>query len=148
MGLDMYLRAKRYLSDWRESDKPLIEEIKRSSLIPEEYAPCSVTCEAAYWRKSNHVHQWFVDNVQNGVDDCGTYYVSQSQLKELLDRCKTILADRSLASEVLPTQSGFFFGATTYDDWYYGDLEETVQDLEKALAAFGDEWDFEYHSSW
>lgn len=47
--------------------------------------------EAAYWRKSNQIHQWFVQNVQDGNDDCKDYYVSREQLKELVELCKTVL---------------------------------------------------------
>lgn len=43
--------------------------------------------EGAYWRKANQIHSWFVDNVQNGEDDCGTYDVSVEKLKELLALC-------------------------------------------------------------
>ena len=28
--------------------------------------------EVGYWRKANAIHGWFVRNVQNGKDDCGT----------------------------------------------------------------------------
>lgn len=150
MGLDMYLRAKRYLSDWRDSDKPIIEGMKKiPGLVPEGATPNGVQCEAMYWRKANHVHQWFVQNVQDGVDNCGYYWVSRERLQELVDLCKSIVADHSLAKKLLPTQDGFFFGSTEYDEWYFSDLQDTVDGLEKALASFsGDGWDFEYHSSW
>ena len=46
-----------------------------------------------YWRKANHVHKWFVDNVQDKKDDCGEYKVEVSKLKELLKICKKIKAD-------------------------------------------------------
>lgn len=44
----------------------------------------------AYWRKSNQIHNWFVENVQNNVDDCGCYSVTKTQLERLLDTCKII----------------------------------------------------------
>ena len=43
-----------------------------------------------YWRKANAIHRWFVDNVQNGDDDCGYYEVSKKQLESLLHICKLI----------------------------------------------------------
>ena len=42
------------------------------------------------WRKANQIHNWFVENVQNGKDDCGTYEVSKEQLETLLDICKNV----------------------------------------------------------
>lgn len=41
----------------------------------------------AYWRKANHIHGWFVENVQDGEDDCGTYEITRAHLQNLLDCC-------------------------------------------------------------
>ena len=103
--------------------------------------------EAAYWRKSNHIHKWFVDNVQEGKDDCGNYYVSRDDLTNLKETCLKILEDHSLAAQLLPTQSGFFFGGTAYDDWYFADVKSTVDMIDRALS-FDNKWSFEYRSSW
>lgn len=43
------------------------------------------------WRKSNQIHNWFVANVQDGTDDCDEYWVSEKQLIELKEVCKTVL---------------------------------------------------------
>lgn len=45
-----------------------------------------------YWRKANHIHKWFVDNVQDGEDDCKEYRVSIEQLHKLRDICFDILS--------------------------------------------------------
>ena len=50
-----------------------------------------VDYEAGYWRKANQIHSWFVQNVQNGEDDCGNYYVELDKLKELYELVKTVL---------------------------------------------------------
>ena len=39
--------------------------------------------EVCYWRKSNAIHNWFVNNIQDGKDDCGLYPVSKEKIKEL-----------------------------------------------------------------
>ena len=118
MGLDMYLNAKRYVSNYSEADAELRGELDK--LEPLAGMPINeIVCEAMYWRKANAIHDWFVKNVQNGEDDCGTYYVENEQLQALVDTCKAILADHTLAAELLPTASGFFFGSTDYDDYYY-----------------------------
>lgn len=59
-----------------------------------------------------------------------------------------IVADPSVAQEVLPTQGGFFFGSTSYDEYYVQDLRDTVAQLDKVLATFDGDWNFQYHSSW
>ena len=42
--------------------------------------------EVGYWRKANQIHKWFVDNVQDGVDDCGEYKVTKEQLIETVTK--------------------------------------------------------------
>lgn len=58
-----------------------------------------------------------------------------------------LIKDSTLAEKYLPTGSGFFFGSTDYDEYYYNDLVETKKILEEALSKEGDS-DFEYQSSW
>jgi hypothetical protein len=57
------------------------------------------------------------------------------------------VADPRVAHELLPTQEGFFFGGTDYDEWYVQDLKDTVMQIDRALG-LGEEWNFEYQSSW
>lgn len=47
--------------------------------------------EVMYWRKANHIHRWFVENVQDGVDNCEYYEVSKEKIKELLDTCQKVV---------------------------------------------------------
>ena len=149
MGLDMYLNAKRYLWSWNDEseDKTIAKGIQTVANIPDDFEVQEIKIKAGYWRKANQIHKWFVENVQSGTDDCGYYDVSRQDLIDLKEICNTVIANKELASTTLPTESGFFFGATEYDDWYYNDLSETVEMLDKALN-LGKEWDFEYHSSW
>jgi predicted MarR family transcription regulator len=72
MGLDMYLMAKVYLSEYddRKEVKEAIEKVKSiasSCGLPESWKPKTVEFEALYWRKVNAIHNWFVQNVQEGV---------------------------------------------------------------------------------
>jgi len=46
----------------------------------------------AYWRKANEIHKWFVDTVQDGVDDCEYHdEVTEEKIKDLINRCEKIL---------------------------------------------------------
>jgi len=143
MGLDMFLKGKRYISyDERE-------EI--SSKLESQYEVRVIELDLCYWRKVNSIHNWFVNNVQDGVDDCSEFYVSPSKLIELRDLCKKALetGDPSL----LPPTSGFFFGSTEIDDWYWADIQETYDRL-KAITddplIIGDRSrvDVYYQASW
>ena len=155
MGLDMYLSAKRYMSKY--FDKADIERIEKVNDIfgvtgveDGDYGAQEVKFRVAYWRKANAIHDWFVQNVQEGVDECQEAWVSREQLQELVDICKQVLENPKKAKDLLPTRSGFFFGSTEYDEWYKQDLTYTVERLEKILAdpAFDKGIDFYYQSSW
>jgi len=114
-------------------------------LLPERIS--EVVEEVMYWRKANHLHQWFVDNCQDGQDDCREAYVSTSQLQELLNLINVVLNDNSKAEDLLPCQSGFFFGGTDYDEWYFANLKETKKVLEEELSTEHSS-DYYYTSSW
>ena len=51
-----------------------------------------------------------------------------------------------VAEELLPTASGFFFGGTEYDEYYFEQVVETLEVLEKELESGADE--FYYNASW
>ena len=154
MGLDMYLTAERYMSKYfDEADSAKITSINEIFDIQGEedgdYGAQSVIFKVAYWRKANAIHQWFVDNVQDGVDECQKAFVSREQLQTLLDLCKEIVESPKKGSKVLPTANGFFFGSTEYDDYYIQDLQYTVERLEKILKDSAlEKCDFYYQSSW
>ena len=152
MGLDMYLNARRFLwifSNGTGEDAEIGKAI--SAAIPEagNMRPSTVEFEAIYWRKANAIHKWFVDNVQDGVDDCRSYYVSRDKLRNLLEVCETVLKDNSRVEELLPSQSGFFFGGTDYDERYFKDLQHTRDKINELLSKPDfDKFDFQYKSSW
>ena len=157
MGLDMFLTKKKYIGGNYEHNKihGIIDIYKGEKRIPIDLKKTTYIEESVgYWRKANAIHKWFVDNVQGGNDDCRDYYVHLEQLKELLEICKKIDKNHNLASELLPTTIGFFFGSTDYDDWYYENIKETIKILEKAIKEeeeyrklnfYGE---FYYTSSW
>lgn len=193
MGLDMYLRARKYVSGYkfqRNENDPEVNEYDRlvelfgmKDFTIEDSPSAYVEFTIGYWRKANHIHEWFVQNVQDGVDECQPANVSRDQLRELREICLRVLAstslvpgevrvgmvyskehpkgivrreegkivaDPSVAEELLPTSAGFFFGSTDFDEWYWKDIERTVEVLDKALALLDNEgyWNIIYQSSW
>ena len=149
MGLDMYLSGKRYLWSSNENDKEVASAIDKLDIGTNGMRVKGVECEAMYWRKANAIHGWIVENVQDGEDDCKEYEVTTEQLQELVDACKKALADRENAAEILPPTSGFFFGGKELDDWYWENLQMTVDGLSKVLANPDlKDWDFFYQASW
>ena len=49
-----------------------------------------------YWRKANQIHNWFVENVQKGRDDCRCYEVTKRQLERLFKLCVTVKENSKL----------------------------------------------------
>mgnify|MGYP003334431133 CR=1 FL=1 len=169
MGLDMYLTKKTYVKNWEHNgaENQYTIDIKKGGNPVTFINPKRISYieeEVMYWRKANQIHNWFVTNIQDGNDNCGTYYVDYDTLQQLLDKCKealavinesevvmtkiktgwdsngTTYADISTydcadaINEIIPPTSGFFFGGTLYDEWYERDLEYTVERFEKILA--------------
>lgn len=137
MGLDSYLFAAEIKND-------LVAEKTISDIISSEAA-----YEVAYWRKFNALHRWFVENVQNGVDDCGDYPVSREALMKLLEVLEQVQKFPDLREKLLPTVSGFFFGSTDYDEWYESQVDYSVNQLRTVLSRTEpDTTKFYYLSSW
>jgi hypothetical protein len=135
--------------------------------------------EVGYWRKFNALHEWFVQNCQGGIDDCRESSVSSEQIVEILEICKKVqtsllsspkntvsikigmgpdgdimddiqvFSDTSVAEELLPTQPGFFFGGTEYDEWYMENLSNTIELFEGLVSEDPEGYaEYSYHSSW
>ena len=183
MGLDMYLEAsfstRAYVSPtdadyeaMREGEEVKVEksrELKNAldaigfenSPIQHQFNHFTYVFPIITWRKANAIHKFFVDNCQEGNDNCQRHYVSESDLENILEiinqilEIKTPVAREMKAEELLPTDiEGCFFGSKEYDDWYYQDLKRTKDTLDKlfeyqATAEAGKCFDsFYYQSSW
>ena len=147
-----------------------------------KYGHPRIMDQVGYWRKANEIHNWFVENVQDGEDDCCYHReVTKQVLEKLLDVCNKVLAscklvngkiengynfdenghriptledgkyvkDPSVAEELLPTTSGFFFGGTSYDEYYVEDIENTIDIITQVLETTDFEREMIYYvSSW
>jgi len=141
MGLDMYLTATAHIGGEHGVE---IEGLDAGGL-----EISGIKYDAGYWRKANAVHGWFVNHVQRGEDDCKPYMVERSDLEELRSACENALKSRK--TDNLPPTAGFFFGSQEVDQYYWEDLELTVEICNRALSLKNSEglfWHFEYQSSW
>lgn len=159
MGLDMYLYLRKYesLGSWDKNFnskkrcfypvelREFSKKIAKSNYLSKE------TCyQVGYWRKANAIHKFFVDMCADGTDDCSKIYVSLENLEDLKKRVDTVLKDHSKAEELLPSTSGFFFGSTDYDEWYYQDLKYTQKLLTEVIefVKTDEHYDVIYQASW
>lgn len=146
MGLDIYFYKRKKIENEpsREELKKCLEDtlflIKNRKLFKSNYFDEYITetnekfglnFKCGYLRKHNYVYAYFSDRLVD--QECE---VTKDDLKDLIKRCKKVLAERNTetSKEELPTVSGFFFGSTDYDDFYYELIEEGLAEFCKMLA--------------
>lgn len=165
MGLDMYLHAKKLVSGskWETDEKvkanfEVLKKMFPELKVSEDSSFFEVSATVGYWRKANAIHNWFVNNCQDGEDDCKEYYVSKERLQELQDLCRKELAIKDVVEpeggsdefgfERLEPTSGFFFGETNRDEWYYKDIQKTIDLISNLLMSKDTSISYYYQSSW
>lgn len=116
-------------------------------LFPAEDGGFRVRGVVYYWRKTNSVHNFFVNNAQGGKDECQYTEVPAGLLEDLIARAAAITEDHSL-TDLLESRGGFFFGSTDYDEWYFEDMEKTARDLPVWIDKAPEGATFGYQSSW
>ena len=131
--------------------------------------------EVIYWRKENQFHKWFIDHcapenyeyekqepipvTKQDIQDLLT------TIKELLDKFNELQVSFSVAvnpliiespldqwidlcKKKLPTQSGFFFGSTEYNECYYESLKSAAERLELIIDDWDDSFNYTYETWW
>jgi len=57
-----------------------------------QYPWTGIMEQVGYWRKANQIHNWFVENIQDGVDDCSYHReVREQDILDLLNICQEVL---------------------------------------------------------
>ena len=173
MGLDMYLNRRIFVwSDQRGSLK--ITGLK-SKVRPDTVK--FIIEEAGCWRKANAIHNWFVQNVQDGNDNCKEYYVSKESMQKLLDTVNRVLDASELVEgeinngyrikdgmrEPIVEKGKYIKDSTvarellpTTEGFFFGSTDydeyyyQDLIDTKRILeeALKEEEGDYEYHSSW
>ncbi len=93
----------------------------------------SKKCEK-YFRKVNFLIPFVQSTMDHPMDNCEHVSLSIENLQDLINKCKAVLADHSKAEELLPTQCGFFFGSTAYDEWYFHDVQQVYDDISEMVG--------------
>lgn len=104
--------AKQYWADWREWRE-------RTEILT--------------WRKENHIHAWFVENVQGGVDECQNSIVSKGKLAEFVSICEELLASIELIPGDVDAGKVLRAGSHEWEQLY--DVGHVLTDESEALAA-------------
>lgn len=154
------------LEDWGVPESMTLEKAK---VLESEYTDKSpverfrfftIFDELGYWKQANHIHAWFVKNVQGGTDNWSYYFVTKENLLELKEICEKVLAlnpftiqnhdlfslidsgvitkadyegIKAKLEELMPTQEGFLFGMTHYNEEYFQEVKYTLEIAEEIL---------------
>lgn len=99
-------------------------------------------------RKENHIHRvvWTLTEVE--PKNCGYVHLSKEVVNEMAVRLRAVLANHSLALELMPPQDGFFFGGTDLNEWYFKDLEQELADFTAILKDWDPESCYAYWAWW
>lgn len=93
--------------------------------------------EVAYFRKVNFLLPYF-----GYEENCSEIVIDKCEVEELINDCKRVLAAEdtdeaeSVADELLPTEEGFFFGNTDYDERYFNDVQGVMDKFTEILDTF------------
>lgn len=178
MGLDMYfyLKEKKHVEGWARGNDDEYKAFGRYDAergVPDEIAYPEDIKELAeyiykinfkstfinrdgfrmyqigYFRKFNALHNYIVNNLADGVDECQEIEITKDNLCALLDTLSKVSDNHDLADEELPTAEGFFFGSTCYDDWYFSDVKDAIEMCELFLTNIDfDKYKLVYLASW
>lgn len=102
--------------------------------------------KVGYFRKDNAFLHW-VDTHVKEVENCVDITISKEQLKALQNTLLTLTKEN--CAENFPTQNGFFYGSTDYDEWYWDGVEELKQWVKETLQTFNfEENNLIFHAWW
>lgn len=156
MGLDMYLYEEIYVGGkWGSNQDNLKFTVKKGQIQNEKSFDIpinrisTIRLSAGYWRKANQIHNWIIQNCTvDKIDDCKDIYMSTDDLIKLKNTCQQVLDNHTLAQVLLPVQQGFFFGSTEYNEYYFQDLKDTIEIINKLDLSENNFNDFYYSASW
>ena len=144
-----------------EKEREAYDEANRQRPDFSDYAE-----EIGYFRKVNFLVSFF-----NYEENCSLQEITYEEVKWLKTACETVLGaykeseewrnreDASdydyedepwedVADSYLPTQEGFFFGSTDYNEYYISDVREVKEWCEKVLADTNKEEDVLIMDCW
>lgn len=144
MGLDMYLKASKYVGGWDHSDaaskqeyESVIKTVGMDRLRCDDSPSIDVSVTVAYWRKANAIHAWFVEHVQDGVDECEPHDVTREQLESLRDLCRKVLAEIKIRPGDICTGTTFESNKPPLKSWCEGTVVENSDAAAQVLPTKG-----------
>lgn len=91
--------------------------------------------QVGYFRKVNFLVAFF-EKEGYTVENCQAVTIEKQSMEKLIDYCRKVLDNHSLAPELLPTREGFFFGSLEYDEWYFKNVQEVLNWAQDIIVEF------------
>lgn len=131
MGLDMYLRGRKYVI--HNYDDPM------DNPTMDGYSVVSYEIELGYWRKHPNLHGYIVQTFGGGQDNCQEIELNEEAIVQILDAIK---------EKRLPATTGFFFGESDGSE-----IEADTEIFTKALKWLNEKSRYQirsvyYQASW
>ena len=155
MGLDIFFHKRTY--NQHNPNEPI--SIDEDGEKHYEEMP-----EIAYFRKVNFLMSFFdyyekCEDEGNMEGDCCYVPISEDEISALIDACsETIKRRKEIEKAVkegididdLPLQpeSGFFFGSTDYDEWFFEDVKEVKKKFKAILSDLKDDEEVFMYAWW
>lgn len=96
--------------------------------------------EVCYWMDFTPVHNWFVNNIQSGVDNGGFYPLTKENLDSLIHTLKTVNDSKSedvaKASFPIIAINSMFLCSGNYDEIYFEEVEIMLNQLTDVKNSF------------
>lgn len=120
----MYATRRLYVNSWEHEDAEARYKVQiergGKPVVGIQSNRISVVEELVMsWRKANHIHKWFVDNVQSGQDDCKEYEVDFDQIADLRTVCIKVTGASKLVD-------GMVYKGTVYDEEHPNGVTQRV----------------------
>lgn len=141
MGLDMYLNETHYVGlDFEKEGFPRkLADVDFSAVSPRIDAEkvSEIEVQVGYWRKANAIHNWFVQELADGIDECQKIPVELDDLKRLLATVNKVLDNVKVeAGQVANGQhAGPDTGGQWITNWIDGDVITNPEVCERLLPS-------------
>jgi hypothetical protein len=136
------LKGQELELEWEDLTDQQREEF---SLTREEYDTVE---EVWTGRKENHLQRAIEQMKGQSAVNCGYLFLNRLDIALLVRSLRMVHDNHDLASAVLPTQSGFFYGSTEYDEWYFDDIKRELEDFEQILRDWDESAAYAYWAWW
>ena len=156
MGLDMYLHKvkKEEVAYWRKAnaihawfERKYQENTGNEGL--ENCQPMYVSKEDLIELRDTCEKVLKASKLEYGQVCTGERYNEATKSFEKVYGYGKCIKDTSVAEELLPTESGFFFGSNEYGEGYIEDLKDTIKQIDEILKTVDfDEYGIEYLAWW